>query len=445
MDYHSRNRKIFGFLLLAVQVAIIIFYGIFVRTEVHNVDTKNTDYYPMYQDVNVMMLIGFGFLMNFIKNHEWSALSYTFFINAVIVQLYILWAPFWHNVFKGHWGDKIYLVEKSFTAASYSVASVLIAFGAVLGRVGPLELLIMGLVQIIGYTLNEQIVYERIGVFDAGGSTAIHTFGAYFGLAVSLVLSRVARPKNKPVSDYNSNIFAMIGTLFLWMFWPSFNAGYFSTSPYEKSTIIGNTIIALTGSCLGSFIMTALFNHKFDIEDILNASLAGGVAIGAPSGVFTNAAGPLCIGLFAGVISGLGFKYLQEFLTEKIGLDDSCGVHNLHGIPGILGGIFSAIAIAAYSSDAIKNPTQSSYLPFYPIQGTELNIHGRNFYQQGGCQIAAIFISMGIGIGFGIIAGFLIRIVYKFTPEDFNRDDLYFDHADDQELEKIKNYANETP
>jgi hypothetical protein len=35
------------------------------------------------------------------------------------------------------------------------VASVLIAFGAVLGRVGPKELLVMGLVQIVGYTLNE--------------------------------------------------------------------------------------------------------------------------------------------------------------------------------------------------------------------------------------------------------------------------------------------------
>jgi hypothetical protein len=42
----------------------------------------------------------------------------------------------------------------NFTGGSYCVASVLIAFGAVLGRVGPLELLIMSLVQVFGYTLN---------------------------------------------------------------------------------------------------------------------------------------------------------------------------------------------------------------------------------------------------------------------------------------------------
>ena len=70
-------------------------YGVFLRPMVHNNASTNVNYYPMYQDVNVMMLIGFGFLMTFIKSHAWSALSYTFFINAIIVQLYLLLAPFW--------------------------------------------------------------------------------------------------------------------------------------------------------------------------------------------------------------------------------------------------------------------------------------------------------------------------------------------------------------
>ena len=188
MGSHETNRKIFAALLFFVEIVVIVMYGIFVRPQVHNDTSNNTNYYPMYQDVKVMMLIGFGFLMTFVKNHSWSALSYTFFINAVIVQLYLLLQPFWHKVFYGHWDEKIEIVEKSFTAGSYSVATVLISFGAVLGRVGPLELLIMGLVEIVGYTLNEVLVYEVIGVYDVGGSTAIHTFGAYFGLTVSLII-----------------------------------------------------------------------------------------------------------------------------------------------------------------------------------------------------------------------------------------------------------------
>lgn len=63
----------------------------------------NESYYAFYQDINVMMLIGFGFLMVFIKNNSWSALTYTFIINAIVVQQYILWQQFWHKTFKGTW------------------------------------------------------------------------------------------------------------------------------------------------------------------------------------------------------------------------------------------------------------------------------------------------------------------------------------------------------
>ena len=57
--------------------------------------------YPFYQDVNVMMLIGFGFLMTFIKYGAWQALSLTFVTNAVIIQLYLLWSAFWVTVLDG--------------------------------------------------------------------------------------------------------------------------------------------------------------------------------------------------------------------------------------------------------------------------------------------------------------------------------------------------------
>lgn len=69
-------------------------------------------------------------------------------------------------------------------------------------------------------------------MYDAGGSSAIHTFGAYFGLTVSYILGKSIAPTKKPSITYISNIFAMIGTFFLWLFWPSFNAGYFPQTPY---------------------------------------------------------------------------------------------------------------------------------------------------------------------------------------------------------------------
>lgn len=85
----------------------------------------------------------------------------------------------------------------------------------------------MAVIGTVGYTLNEILIYVVLELFDAGGSTAIHTYGAYFGLTVSFILSKKVRPLEGPQSNYHSNTFAMIGTLFLWMFWPSFNAGFF--------------------------------------------------------------------------------------------------------------------------------------------------------------------------------------------------------------------------
>jgi len=96
-------------------------------------------------------------------------------------------------------------------------------------------------------------------------------------------------------------------------------------------------------------------------------------------------------------------------------------------MPGVLGGIFSAIAIASYGSDALTDATQISYLSFYPQPPSTVNIYGRTFYQQGGCQIAGIFISMGLGIAFGVAAGYLMRVLYAFSPAEFFRDYVYFE------------------
>ncbi len=41
--------------------------------------------------------------------------------------------------------------------------------------------------------------------------------------------------------------------------------------------------------------------------------------------------GTLVVGLAAGGLSTLGFKYLTPILDTKLGLRDTCGIHNLHG------------------------------------------------------------------------------------------------------------------
>lgn len=79
------------------------------------------------------------------------------------------------------------------------------------------------------------------------------------------------------------------------------------------------------------------------MEIILNASLAGGVAIGSAADIIVMPFGAMLAGFVTGIVSGFGFAYLSGWLRKKINLHDTCGVLNLHGIPGIIGGIIAAI------------------------------------------------------------------------------------------------------
>src|SRR5699024_463176 len=45
------------------------------------------------------------------------------------------------------------------------------------------------------------------------------------------------------------------------------------------------------------------------------------------------------IGLVSGAVSAFCFLYLDGWLMKKTGVRDTMGVHNLHGVPGIVGGL----------------------------------------------------------------------------------------------------------
>jgi len=80
-------------------------------------------------------------------------------------------------------------------------------------------------IETIAFTLNERISLY-MGVADIGGSMVIHTFGAVFGIVLAKIMSpRDSFGHKKAESNYLSDLTSFIGTIFLWMYWPSFNAG----------------------------------------------------------------------------------------------------------------------------------------------------------------------------------------------------------------------------
>ncbi|KAK2113827.1 hypothetical protein P7K49_008093 [Saguinus oedipus] len=139
----------------------------------------------VFQDVHVMIYVGFGFLMTFLKKYGFSSVG----INLLIAALGLQWGTIAQGILHSH-GQKINIGIKNMINADFSTATVLISFGAVLGKTSPIQMLIMTIIEIAFFAGNEYLVGEIFKASDIGASMTIHAFGAYFGLAVAGILYR---------------------------------------------------------------------------------------------------------------------------------------------------------------------------------------------------------------------------------------------------------------
>lgn len=55
--------------------------------------------------------------------------------------------------------------------------------GALLGRISPQQLLIMGLIEIVFFAVNEYVNIDLFKITDVGGSITVHAFGKSTGNA----------------------------------------------------------------------------------------------------------------------------------------------------------------------------------------------------------------------------------------------------------------------
>ncbi|NXO48888.1 RHAG protein, partial [Aramus guarauna] len=366
-----------------------------------------------FQDVHVMIFVGFGFLMTFLKKYGFSSVGINMLIAAFGLQWGTLMQGFWHMK-----EGKIHVDIKSMINADFSTATALISFGAVLGKTSPVQMLILTILEITIFACNEHLVTEILQATDVGASMTIHAFGAYFGLAVTLVLYRPGL-KNKhenEESTYHSDMFAMIGTLFLWLFWPSFNSAIASDPIHQMKAII-NTYYSLAACTVVTFALSSLVDQrgKFNMVLIQNATLAGGVAVGTCADLSIHSFAAMCIGAIAGIISVLGFHFLTPLLASKLHIQDTCGVHNLHGLPGILGGI-AGIIVTAIKEEARQD------VRFTP-----------------GKQAAALGSTIGIALVGGALTGGILKLPFLGQASDQNcfDDSVYWEVPEEEKLHEI--------
>lgn len=289
--------------------------------------------------IMAMLLIGFGFLMVFVRKYGRSALTATFLLVSVSLPLYMCLRSL--GIFEAK-GEIEQLI-----LAEFGAASLLIAAGAVLGRIKIYQYMILGLLFIPFYLLNELIVVDDyfgfVGkVADIGGSIVIHAFGALFGIAAAIALTSKRDMETPIESDATTDKYSVLGSMVLWVFWPSFCAALVPVEAIPHTVV--NVFLALCGSTIATYFASVIIRGKVCIADIANATLAGGVAIGATCD-YASHPQAMIIGAIAGVISTVGFAVLQEKQQKFHRIIDTCGVSNLHGLPGIFGGLAAIVVV----------------------------------------------------------------------------------------------------
>jgi ammonium transporter Rh len=165
----------------------------------------------------------------------------------------------------------------------------------------------------------------------------------------------------------------MLGSMVLWLFWPSFCSAVVPADQMPKTVI--NTLLALCGATLVTYAAgVALRKGKLGIADMANAALAGGVAIGATCNQ-ASAPAAMLIGALAGGLCVVGYNIIQPRLQNALKIVDTCGVHNLHGMPGLLGGVAAIFIVPGIA----------------------------------GAQIAGIVVTVVLAFAAGTVGGFIIR------------------------------------
>ncbi|XP_034282901.1 ammonium transporter Rh type B [Pantherophis guttatus] len=426
MSGHSTNLRLKLPLLCALlQLATVLLFAFFIQydshtsprlwheeMQLHNKGLLDNEFYPRYpsfQDVHVMVFLGFGFLMTFLKRYSFGGVAFNFLIAAFALQWSILIQGFFHAFHNG----KIHVGIESMINADFCAGSILISFGALLGKTSPVQLLLMAGLEVTLFGINEYVLLSLLQVKDAGGSMTIHTFGAYFGLMVSRVLFRphLDKSRQREGSAYHSDLFAMIGTLFLWVFWPSFNSAVTAHGDDQQRTVM-NTYFSLASSTLTAFAISTLVNRggRLDMVHIQNATLAGGVIVGTSAEMALTPFGALIAGCVAGLVATLGFKFLTPILTARLKIQDTCGIHNLHGLPGLLGALLGALVAALATPDAYGEGMADVFPLVASGQRTPI--------RQSLFQLLGLLVSLGMAMVGGSLVGAILKMRSLAMPPD---------------------------
>ncbi|XP_059992157.1 ammonium transporter Rh type B isoform X5 [Lagenorhynchus albirostris] len=161
----------------------------------------------------------------------------------------------------------------------------------------------------------------------------------------------------------------------------------------------------------GTTTVTRTMNFTFATQvHIQNAALAGGVVVGTSAEMMLTPFGALVAGFLAGTVSTLGYKFFTPTLESKLKVQDTCGVHNLHGMPGVLGALLGVLVAGLATHEAYGDGLES----VFPLLAKgQRSATSQAMHQLFGLFVTLIFASVG-----GSLGGLLLRLPFLDSPPD---------------------------
>lgn len=175
---------------------------------------------------------------------------------------------------------------------------------------------------------------------------------------------------------------------------------------------------AISSSSAMAMATSCLINNKLNIRDLINGTIAGGIAIFCPSFFIVNPTYSMIVGSTAGIVQVLVQNFIEKKIARKYNIINTFSFC-LFGVQGLIGSVFASI----FRAD-LKNKNQMAYYKnAYVINSTE--------------PIALGFVSTALGVGLGLIVGTMIYFLSHHKRADHFHDFPYW--TDEEETPFLDN------
>lgn len=142
---------------------------------------------PEFQDVHVIVFLGFGFLSSFLVRYGFSGIGFNLLVAATATQ----WAIILNGMESWYYRGKVSITLRrwvmvllllfefsvfdmhtlsnghvySLVVAEMCAASALISIGTILGKTNPVQLTLIALLEVTGFVLNEWLLRSLLRVY----------------------------------------------------------------------------------------------------------------------------------------------------------------------------------------------------------------------------------------------------------------------------------------